>query len=169
MCQTKHPKATYQLEKKLSRNCVICNAKLIGRSDKVFCDIKCKNKYHSEVRKSTKTLASETQKIITKNYIILAGVMNEKNDNFIVKKQVLDSLGFNFDFVTRVEGRGGKITFFIYEYRFEYSKTDLVIVSRDFQSHPVSPFLFKRWKHIMPYKTYLKSELTEMRKYVRSS
>jgi hypothetical protein len=95
-----------------------------------------------------------------KNYIILAGVMNEKNDNFIVKKQVLDSLGFNFDFVTRVEGRGGKIAFFIYEYSFEYSKTDLVIVSRDFQSHPVSPFLFKRWKHIMPYKSYLKREFT---------
>ena len=169
MCQKNHSKVTYQLEKKLSRNCVICNAKLIGRSDKVFCDIKCKNKYHSEVRKSTKTLASETQKIITKNYIILAGVMNENNDNFIVKKQVLDSLGFNFDFVTRVEGRGGKISFFIYEYIFEYSKTDLVIVSRDFQSHAVSPFLFKRWKHIMPYKSYLKREFTEMRRYIPSS
>jgi hypothetical protein len=167
MCQKNHPKANFQLEKKRSRTCVICNAKLIGRSDKVFCDIKCKNKYHSEVRKSTKTLASETQKILMKNYIILAGVMNEKNDNFIVKKQVLDSLGFNFDFVTRVEGRGGKIAFFIYEYRFEYSKTDLVIVSRDFQSHPVSPFLFKRWKHIMPYKSYLKSQINEMMNYVQ--
>jgi hypothetical protein len=37
-----------------NRLCCVCDKPLYGRSDKVFCDIRCKNTYHAEIRKYLK-------------------------------------------------------------------------------------------------------------------
>ncbi len=84
------------------RQCVICNKQLIGRSDKRFCDIKCKNYYHSEVRKSLKTIASETMKVLAKNIIILEGIMGEEKNSCLIDRLALERLGFIFNYVTDV-------------------------------------------------------------------
>ena len=139
----------FLLEKKSHRCCVICDAKLIGRSDKVFCGIQCKNKYHSEVRKSNKTFESETIKVITKNYLILAGVIS-KGSSASVKKIVLQRLGFNFDHVTQIKVKHTGILYFVYDFCYHFSKNGNIIIHTDDKQMPISPFLFKRWKAILP-------------------
>jgi hypothetical protein len=34
--------------------CKICSKILVGRSDKLFCSLRCKNYYHTNLRKATK-------------------------------------------------------------------------------------------------------------------
>ena len=128
------------------RQCVICNQQLYGRSDKRFCDITCKNRYHSEVRKSMKTVQSETLKIVTKNFVILSGIMGAEKDVGVVDKLALERLGFRFDHVTGAENRHGIIHYSIFgiSYRFIHHKRVMITVDRD--RTDIYPFIFRRWE-----------------------
>jgi len=136
-----------QQQEVLLRQCVMCNGHLIGRSDKRFCDITCKNKYHSEVRRSMKTIQSETLKILTKNFVILSGVMGESNNAAIIDKLALEKLGFKFNYVSDAESKGGIIHFglFHFTYRFIHNKRVLITIDRERKT--ISPFIFKRWSY----------------------
>lgn len=149
MSQNELTQKKYQLDKRPERKCVICESNLVGRSDKVFCGIQCKNKYHAEVRKSNKTYESETMKMITKNYIILAGVLSQENSASI-KKTVLQRLGFNFDYVTQFQSKNSGTYFYIFDFCFYFSRNENVIIHKDPKQSPISPFLYKRWSFILP-------------------
>lgn len=129
------------------RQCVICNRQLHGRSDKRFCDIACKNKYHCEVRKSMRNVQTETLRIITKNFVILSGIMGPENDVGVVDKLALERLGFRFDYVTGAENRHGIIHYNVFgmSYRFIHHKRVMITVDRDRTT--IYPFIFRRWQH----------------------
>lgn len=126
------------------RQCVICNKRLHGRSDKRFCDITCKNYYHAEVRKSLKTVQTETMKVLAKNYIILTGILGKTYTNCTVDKLALERLGFRFDYVTDARYRNGTIHFGIFEISYSLNRKT-VRVSVDKNRKKVSPFIFERW------------------------
>jgi len=129
------------------RQCVICNSQLIGRSDKRFCDITCKNKYHSEVRRSMKTIQSETIKILTKNFVILSGVMGESKNAAIIDKLALERLGFRFNYVTDVENKSGIIHVGLFHFTYKFIHNKRVLITIDRERKTISPFIFKRWSH----------------------
>ncbi|MDH4471156.1 MAG: hypothetical protein QE487_01030 [Fluviicola sp.] len=127
------------------RQCVICNKQLIGRSDKRFCDITCKNYYHSEVRKSTKTITSETVKILNKNVVILYGIMGEEKDQCLIDKLALERLGFRFNYVTDAESKYGVFHYSIFDFTYRIIKKKRVLITVDKTRKSISPFIFKRW------------------------
>jgi hypothetical protein len=135
------------LFKKEERKCCVCDKKLFGRSDKVFCDIHCKNKYHAEMRKHTKTASVETTKILNKNYAILCVLLGENCKRFKVKKLHLETHGFNFQTISGLEKTtlGQKMK--IYEFSWYYSKDDNIVVLRDSEQSAISPFVYKRWEN----------------------
>lgn len=134
---------SYQLD----RGCLICKKQLFGRSDKIFCDIKCKNKYHSDVRKSTKNVQGETFKIINRNWAILAAFMSEKGNKVHVKKLALQEKKFDFNLVTNIQNKAGYINFGIFNYSYYVTKNDIVVITRDTKQSDISPYLFKRYEH----------------------
>jgi predicted nucleic acid-binding Zn ribbon protein len=136
MCTTKTPS---------HRQCVICNKQLYGRSDKRFCDIKCKNYYHSEVRKSTKTITSETLKILSKNVVILYGILGEEKDSCLIDKLALERLGFHFNYVTDAESKYGVFHYSVFDFTYRIVKKKRVLITVDKKRKTVSPFIFKRW------------------------
>jgi len=127
------------------RQCVICNRRLVGRSDKVFCDIKCKNYYHREIRMSARTALDETVSILRKNYIILTGLMGENSDKFVIDKLALEKAGFNFNHITGVRLDNVSPRYFIFELSFEFIKKNRVKIGVDTEREIFSPFVFKRW------------------------
>lgn len=135
------------LFKKEERKCCVCDKKLFGRSDKVFCDVHCKNKYHAEMRKHTKTASAETTKILNKNYAILCVLLGENCKRFKVKKLHLETHGFNFQTISGLEKTtlGQKMK--IYEFPWYYSKDDNIVVLRDSEQSAISPFVYKRWEN----------------------
>lgn len=127
------------------RQCVICNRKLIGRSDKRFCDIQCKNKYHAEVRKSMKTIRSETLRILTNNYVILSGVLGEEKNSCLIDKLALERLGFRFNYVTDAMNQYGIIYYGVFDLTYRAIKGKRILITIDKERQPISPFIFKRW------------------------
>ncbi len=127
------------------RQCLICEKQLHGRSDKVFCDIHCKNYYHSEVRKTTRSITSETIRFLKRNYTILEGFMTEKAEKFSIHKTKLEKEGFKFQYVTHFIYQKDFTRFSLFNFDYCFGKNNQVVVRRKEQNPSISPFLFKRW------------------------
>jgi hypothetical protein len=134
------------LFKKEERKCCVCDKKLFGRSDKVFCDIHCKNNYHAQLRKNTKTATATTTKILNKNYVILCLLLGENCRRFKIKKLQLEKDGFNFQTISGFEKTNLGQKMKIYEFSWYYSTDDNIVVMRDNEQSPIAPFVYKRWE-----------------------
>lgn len=95
--------------------CIECGEKIIGRSDKKFCNDACRNAYNNKQNKDSSNLMRNINNKLRKNYRIL----NEVNTDGKTKssKKKLQSLGFDFNFFTQIKVyKNGS------EYRFVYSQ-----------------------------------------------
>lgn len=140
---------------KPARLCCVCDKPLFGRSDKVFCDIHCKNRYHSDVRKHTKTASAVNIKILRKNYVILCALLGDPCDKYVIKKLELKKLGFNFDVISGISNTPYGPKYDLFEFSWFYSRNDNITIMQDKQQTTVSPFMYKRWeRHTKPLQTH---------------
>lgn len=141
---------------KPARLCCVCDKPLFGRSDKVFCDIHCKNRYHSDVRKHTKTASAVNIRILRKNYVILCALLGDPCDKYVVKKLELKSLGFNFDVISGITKTPYGFKFDVFEFSWFYSRNDNITIMQDKQQTKISPFMYKRWeRNTKPLQTHV--------------
>lgn len=139
---------------KPARLCCVCDKPYYGRSDKIFCDIHCKNKYHSEVRKYTNAAAAVNVKILKKNYVILCSLLGSPCDKYVIKKLKLKELGFNFDVISGISNTPYGPKFDVFEFSWFYSRNDNITILQDQKQTPISPFMYKRWeRHTKPLQT----------------
>lgn len=132
------------------RTCMICKTELIGRSDKIFCDIKCKNKFHAELRKTKDRISNDTFKILTHNWNVLNGFMQEKGNAFVLDKLVLDQVNFNFSYSTKVSNDGLNLQFHLFEFKYKIVQNNLIYVTKEKnQSSEISPYIYMRWERKM--------------------
>ena len=128
--------------------------KLYGRSDKVFCDIHCKNKYHSDVRKHTKSASAVNTRILNKNYEILCLLLGDNYDRFVIKRLELKKLGFNFETISGMANTRLGLKFDIFEFSWYYTSKDNIVILQDREQSKISPFMYKRWeRHLKPLQT----------------
>ena len=128
-----------------NRLCVICDSPLFGRSDKIFCGTKCKNRYHAEVRKSYKTISNETQKIQKKNHLLLMQLIGPNAKKYQIKKLVLERKGFDFEIVSGVELSKFGLRFRLYDFYWYHTKSGTITIYRNENEFSISPFVYKRW------------------------
>jgi hypothetical protein len=128
------------------RQCCVCDKSFNGRSDKVFCDYHCKNKYHSDVRKHTKSAASVNTKVMHKNYEILCLLLGDNCDRFVIKKMELKKLFFNFETISGISFTPNGPKFDIFEFSWYYAKNDNIVIMQDRAQSKISPFMYKRWQ-----------------------
>lgn len=131
---------------KPERLCCVCDKPFYGRSDKVFCDGHCKNRYHSDVRKHTKSASAVNVKILRKNYAILCGLLGSPCEKYVVKKLKLKELGFNFDVISGISFTPYGPKFDLFEFSWFHSKNDNITVIQDKKQTTISPFMYKRWE-----------------------
>jgi hypothetical protein len=134
MCQSKQ------------RLCVICDKQLHGRSDKRFCNIKCKNKYHSELRASKKSYSQDVFKQILKNHRILGELIGENTEKFQIKKIVLQRLGFDTETTTSVKFQGKEIQFHVLDFYWKDISNNIIEVNYNPSDQTISPYVFKRFQ-----------------------
>lgn len=80
------------------KKCLECGDKVIGRSDKKFCNDYCRNAYNNKLEVGNKALVRNTNNALKKNYKILCG-LNPTGKNKVLKKKLQDK-GFNFKLFT---------------------------------------------------------------------
>ena len=112
--------------------CKICSSKIIGRTDKIFCSVKCKNYYHINLRKTNKKETIDIDIILHRNRTILLEILGKRENQIKVKRVILVKKGFHFKYLTHfhVNSRG-KMYNHIYDFAWmEFSDDEILIVRR---------------------------------------
>lgn len=112
--------------------CKVCESILIGRKDKTYCSIECKNDYHLTLRAVTKKTACQLDNRLHRNRSILSEVLGPK----LKKKQILKSelikKNFQFTFHTHSSvNSNGKRYFHIYDFAWMEFSDDMVLIVRN--------------------------------------
>lgn len=94
--------------------CLECGEKIIGRSDKKFCNDACRNAYNNKQNKDSTNLMRNVNNKLRKNHRILEELNIEGKTK--VSKAKLDGLGFDFNFFTNIKVyKNGSEYKFIYD------------------------------------------------------
>lgn len=146
MCKsTRAPRATAKIVDG-KRLCCVCDAKLHGRKDKVFCNYICKNEYHRENRVHANQAGAANIKKQHWNYHILCYLMGDNISKFSIHRMELVRLGFDFETVTGYEINKFGFKLQLFEFSWYVTKNQQVMVYRDPDFVPISPYVYKRWQ-----------------------
>ena len=84
----------------MSKNCLECGDKIIGREDKKFCSDGCRNAYNNKMNKDQNNLMRNVNNKLRKNYRILCD-LNPEGKGKTTQTKLL-SKGFDFEFFTSI-------------------------------------------------------------------
>ena len=98
----------------MSKNCLECHDKIVGREDKKFCGDGCRNAYNNKMNKDHTNLMRNINNKLRKNYRILTELNPEGKTK--TTKNKLISRGFDFDLITSVyTTKTGNTYYFVYD------------------------------------------------------
>ncbi|AYZ12344.1 hypothetical protein V2E39_04755 [Chryseobacterium arthrosphaerae] len=111
-------------------NCLECGEKIIGRSDKKFCNDACRNAYNNKQNKDSTNLMRNINNKLRKNYRILVETNIEGKTK--ASRSKLESLGFDFDYFTSLKVyKNGSEYRFIYDYGYKLLEDDFVLIVKN--------------------------------------
>ncbi len=113
------------------RKCKVCKQEIIGRSDKIFCSVNCKNKYHRHLRKLTNVAVQDINKILHRNRSILYEIMGPKAKSKTVDRLLLDQKKFSFLYHTHLQVNSkGKTYYYVYDFAWMSFSDDKILITR---------------------------------------
>jgi len=114
------------------KKCKICKKNVHGRSDKLFCSISCKSRYHHSLSKVTKEAARHIDTILHRNRSILLEIMGKKRLKLKIKRIILEKKKFRFKYHTHSHiNSNGKTYNHIYDFAWmEFSDDEILLVRR---------------------------------------
>ncbi|MBO6057090.1 MAG: hypothetical protein J6P64_02570 [Bacteroidales bacterium] len=119
--------------KRNTNRCPYCNRIIEGRTDKMFCDDRCRNNYYYKVNSEQKSYIRYINKILLKNRGILRTV--NPYGRKLVSKRSLEELGFDFNCYTSVyKTRKGKEYYLVYDQAYSFDDPEnltLLVFYRD--------------------------------------
>ncbi|RTZ46479.1 hypothetical protein EJ377_19950 [Chryseobacterium arthrosphaerae] len=111
-------------------NCLECGEKILGRSDKKFCNDACRNAYNNKQNKDSTNLMRNINNKLRKNYRILVETNIEGKTK--ASRSKLESLGFDFDYFTSLKVyKNGSEYRFIYDYGYKLLEDDFVLIVKN--------------------------------------
>ena len=110
--------------------CKICKNEMSGRSDKLFCSIKCKNYYHIHLRHASKKAAIRINEYLKRNHGILLEQLSKNKTQVKVYRNVLADKKFRFKYHTHTAvNSNGKTFHYIYDLAWmEFSDDEILII-----------------------------------------
>ncbi len=113
--------------------CKMCQKNnVIGRSDKLFCSLNCKNKYHKKLRNVTKDEAKKIDLILHRNRSILLEILGKTKRKLKVKRYTLEKKKFRFKYHTHFYiNTAGKMYHYVYDFAWmEFSNDEILIIRK---------------------------------------
>ena len=113
------------------KKCKICSTLIIGRKDKLFCSIKCKNYYHVNLRRVTNLEAIKIDRILHRNRSILLEIMGKNTIQKKVNRIILEQKKFRFNYLTHYHiNSKGKTYHWIYDFAWMSFSDDQIYILR---------------------------------------
>ncbi|KIX21242.1 hypothetical protein SY27_10855 [Flavobacterium sp. 316] len=115
----------------MTKLCLECNEKIIGREDKKFCSDGCRNAYNNKMNKDQNNLMRNVNNKLRKNYRILCEL--NPDDKTKTTRTKLVSKGFDFEFFTSIyQTKTGNTYYFLYDQGYMQIENDsFVLVKKD--------------------------------------
>jgi predicted nucleic acid-binding Zn ribbon protein len=112
--------------------CKICSKEIVGRSDKKFCSVRCKNYYHTNLRRVTNKAVVEINNILHRNRSILLEILGKNAVQKKIERIILDKKKFNFKYHTHLHTNiQGKTYFYVYDFAWmEFSDDEILIIRK---------------------------------------
>jgi len=113
-------------------NCRECGKTLFGRTDKIYCNKKCSNRFYYNLREKVQLNTADIDKILHKNYAILFEEMKDVYGSKKINTLVLAKKKFNFNYITnyRVNSQG-KTFHYVYNYAWmSFSDNEILIIKK---------------------------------------
>tara|TARA_R110001632_G_scaffold105447_2_gene214866 strand:- start:6404 stop:6781 length:378 start_codon:yes stop_codon:yes gene_type:complete len=100
------------------KECLYCNKKLTGRTDKKFCDPQCKSGYqYKRAKEHPERFYNKVDNQLKLNRKILKGF--NKGGKVIVRSEILKEKGFDPKFFTHYwKNQKGEVYLFVFEFGF---------------------------------------------------
>ena len=130
--------------------CPQCGGQVIGRSDKIFCEVKCKNHHHMHSRNQNKPMTSFTNLRLLRNLTVLQGLLGPNGKKVRIHKSELHKRGFNFGACTSAKKVHGEVEYELYHMRYTFDRDGLVTVIQMTNLDKYLPGFFKRWEQEFP-------------------
>jgi len=110
--------------------CKICSKEIHGRSDKKFCSVRCKNYYHTNLRRVTNVAVFDINKILHRNRSILLEVIGINKFQTKISRRILDKKKFNFKYHTHINiNSQNKTYYFVYDIAWmQFSDDEILII-----------------------------------------
>lgn len=111
-------------------NCLECEEKIIGRTDKKFCNDACRNAYNNKQNKDSNNLMRNINNKLRKNYRILTDI--NVDGKVKVAHAKLDSLGFDFNYFTQIKTyKNGAEYKFVYDYGYKILEDGYLLIVKN--------------------------------------
>jgi hypothetical protein len=111
--------------------CLFCNAVVIGRSDKKFCDDQCRSSHFQKIKSKDPDLFHTINKVLKNNRRILSK-LNPTGKTKISRTSLM-AAGFDLNYHTHFyKTQAGSIYFFCYEFGYlELLKDEFLLVKKE--------------------------------------
>lgn len=110
--------------------CLECGEKIIGRSDKKFCNDACRNAFNNKHNKDSTNLMRNVNNKLRKNHRILEELNIEGKTK--IAKAKLDGLGFDFNFFTNIKVyKNGSEYKFVYDQGYKMLEDEFVLLVKN--------------------------------------
>jgi hypothetical protein len=117
--------------KKMKRQCKICKKPIVGRSDKVFCSIDCKNQYSIKLAGVTRAATKKIDGILHRNRSILLEILGKNLHQKKINRLILDQKNFKYDYITGYHVNiNGKTVHHVYDFSWLIFSDDEVLITR---------------------------------------
>lgn len=115
----------------MTKSCLECGEKIIGREDKKFCCDGCRNSYNNKINKDSNNYMRNINNKLRKNYRILSG-LNVEGKSKTTKSKLL-SKGYDFEFMTNIlHTKSGNTYYFVYDQGYMVLDNDFyMLVKKD--------------------------------------
>ncbi len=113
------------------KTCKICNNEIVGRADKMFCSIRCKNYYHTNLRRVTQIAVHDIDNILHRNRSILLEILGKRKTQIKLKRIILEKKKFQFKYHTHtLVNKQGKTFNYVYDFAWMEFSDDEVLIKR---------------------------------------
>jgi hypothetical protein len=114
-----------------TRICKLCKSGLSGRSDKIFCSLKCKSDYAYKLREVTELATTAIDKILHRNRSILLEILGKNKVQSKIRREVLEAKKFNFSYHTQNHTNNqGKPVTYVYDFSWMIFSDQEILIKR---------------------------------------